>query len=87
MQHRHLFTILGLCTQHQDLNSPLLIFPPKPPADRLVLLTPDMDPAVLAWGPLSGQRQAWLRHKASYLLRSLRRAAADALAEMMADPK
>lgn len=86
MQHGHLFAILGPCTQHQELISQLLIFPPKPPADRLVLLTPDMDPAVLAWGPLSGQRQAWLRRQASYLLRSLRLAAADALAEMMADP-
>jgi hypothetical protein len=52
-----------------------------------VELCPDLDPAVLAWGPLSGQRLACLSGSAAALQRSLRRATADTLALIIEDPR
>jgi hypothetical protein len=54
-------------------------------ADRVVELAPDLDPDVLAWGPLSGQRLACLSGSATAILRSLRRATADTLGLMIED--
>lgn len=55
------------------------------PADRVLELDLQLDPAVLAWGPVSGQRLQSLTGKASSLLRSLRRSAADTLAVIIQD--
>lgn len=55
------------------------------PADRVLQLSLDLDPSVLAWGPLSGQWLAALTGAARDPLRSLRRAAADTLAVMIQD--
>lgn len=51
-------------------------------ADTVLMLTPDLDPKLLGWGPASGQAGRALRGKATVLYRSLRRAAVDALADM-----
>jgi len=59
--------------------------PARFPADRVLELDVELDPAVLAWGPVSGQRLQSLTGKASSLLRSLRRCAADTLAVIIQD--
>jgi hypothetical protein len=52
-------------------------------ADILVQLAPDLDPPLLGFGPVSGQAGKALRGKATALTRSLRRVAADFIAEIV----
>ncbi|KAF6256770.1 hypothetical protein COO60DRAFT_1640463 [Scenedesmus sp. NREL 46B-D3] len=52
-------------------------------ADTLVLLTPDLDPPLLGWSPISGQVGRALRGKVTALTRSLRRVATDFLADIV----
>ncbi|WIA39191.1 hypothetical protein OEZ86_005316 [Tetradesmus obliquus] len=52
-------------------------------SDTLVQLTPDLDPPLLGWSPVSGQAGKALRGKAAALTRSLRRVAADLLADLV----
>lgn len=48
--------------------------------NEVLLLTPELDPKLLGWGPVSGQAARALRGKATVLYRSLRRVALDLLA-------
>lgn len=54
-------------------------------ADKLREIDPEQDAPVLGWGPVAGQRLAALKGDATNLFRSVRRAAADALACMVQD--